>query len=514
VIRVTCLRARSVLLFFVLFAFLFPFTTRVASEPSAVPPAPERVKWRLQLPGDYTLHRVGVGPDGTVYAAMAYGQLHAVDFKGVLQWSVQAGAGGGAYGPAVVGSDGTIYVAGLVPSQSGRTYTGGIFAYKPDGTQRWVFNATGEAGGIIAGPGIGPDGNIYAVAEYPGIGLFSLTPAGGLRFSTGAFSEYGQVGEEIVFSTDRLFFAFDMYGLESPKLFSYDFGGTRRFGVAIGGTGQPQPAVGPNENAVVPSTIGGGLGLSSFAPNGSHLWTYYQWPGNTLGRPDAGLDNVTYVARNLATLLALNSDGSEYWRYQGTEIFFDPIARPDNRQVFTGGRVNYGQPGFFMAFDPSGVPQWRIDLPDEPGFPPYGQLVPISRPAFSPDANTVYTVVDVAGDGDSPNPYAYLYAVDTTEGPPPMPPDAPTNLAATGRTSSSLSLGWADNSGDETGFLMERCRGAGCAEFRQIASLGANVTGFVNSGLRSQTVYCYRVRATSPAGHSAYSNRKCAVTRR
>jgi hypothetical protein len=399
-----------------------------------------------------------------------------------------------------------------VPSHSGQTYTGGILAYNPDGTQQWVFNATGEAGGIIAGPGLGPDGNLYAVSEYPGIGLFSLTPGGALRFATGAFSEYGPLGEEIVFSIDRAFFAFDMSTLDFPKLFSYDFGGGLRYGVGIGGTNQPQPAVGPNGNAVVPSTIGGGLGLSAFAPSGSHLWTFYQWPGNTLGRPDVGLDNVVYVARNLATMLALNSDGSEYWRYQGTEIFFDPIASPDNRLVFTGGRVNYGQPGFFMAFDTSGVPQWRIDLPDEPGFPPYGQLVPISRPAFSSDAATVYTVVDVAGDGA--NPYGYLYAVDTTPtGPPPMPPNAPTNLAIKARTSSSLSLSWVDNANDETGFLMERCRGTGCTTFRQIASLGANVTSFVNAGLRCQTFYCYRVRATNAAGKSAYSNTACGKTR-
>ena len=54
--------------------------------------------------------------------------------------------------------------------------------------------------------------------------------------------------------------------------------------------------------------------------------------------------------------------------------------------------------------------QFRVDLPDEPGFEPYGQLVPMTRPVFSPDGNTAYMVTDVAGDGL--NPYSFLYAID------------------------------------------------------------------------------------------------------
>jgi hypothetical protein len=43
-----------------------------------VPSTPERVRWRVRLDGDYSLHRPGVAADGTVYVSMAMGQLYAV----------------------------------------------------------------------------------------------------------------------------------------------------------------------------------------------------------------------------------------------------------------------------------------------------------------------------------------------------------------------------------------------------------------------------------------------------
>jgi hypothetical protein len=65
----------------------------------------------------------------------------------------------------------------------------------------------------------------------------------------------------------------------------------------------------------------------------------------------------------------------------------------------------------FQAVSTGGAPLWRVNLPTEPGFAPYGQLVPMTRPVFSPDGNTGYGVTDVAGDGTT-NLYCFLYAID------------------------------------------------------------------------------------------------------
>ncbi len=86
------------------------------------------------------------------------------------------------------------------------------------------------------------------------------------------------------------------------------------------------------------------------------------------------------------------------------------------------------------------------------------------------------------------------------------PPAAPTNLAAASVSSSQIDLSWVDNSGDEDGFKIERCPGAGCTNFAQIATVGSNVTSYSDTGLAAATTYRYRVFAFRGAANSGYSN--------
>ncbi|HET6968939.1 MAG TPA: S8 family serine peptidase, partial [Ornithinibacter sp.] len=65
--------------------------------------------------------------------------------------------------------------------------------------------------------------------------------------------------------------------------------------------------------------------------------------------------------------------------------------------------------------------------------------------------------------------------------PPPPPPVAPTGLTASATSSTSISLAWTDASGDETGFAVERCSGAGCTtSFTAVATLPAGSTAHVD----------------------------------
>ena len=67
----------------------------------------------------------------------------------------------------------------------------------------------------MAGPTVGPDGNIYVVFDFGGLGAVALSPAGQLLWSNPGnptFIEYGQLGAEIVFDSESLFVAFDEYG--------------------------------------------------------------------------------------------------------------------------------------------------------------------------------------------------------------------------------------------------------------------------------------------------------------
>ncbi|MFH1257040.1 MAG: fibronectin type III domain-containing protein [Candidatus Diapherotrites archaeon] len=98
-------------------------------------------------------------------------------------------------------------------------------------------------------------------------------------------------------------------------------------------------------------------------------------------------------------------------------------------------------------------------------------------------------------------------ASDTT------PPLTPANLFATAISSSQVNLSWSastDNVG-VTGYRLERCTGASCSNFSQIAS--PTGTTYNNTGLSASTTYRYRIRAADAAGNlSPYSSIASATT--
>jgi hypothetical protein len=87
---------------------------------------------------------------------------------------------------------------------------------------------------------------------------------------------------------------------------------------------------------------------------------------------------------------------------------------------------------------------------------------------------------------------------------------APSNLIASPISSSRIDLTWQDNSGDETGFKIERKTGSG--SYSQIVTLAAGVTSYSDNGLGAGSTYYYRVRAYNSAGNSGYSNEASATT--
>ncbi len=128
------------------------------------------------------------------------------------------------------------------------------------------------------------------------------------------------------------------------------------------------------------------------------------------------------------------------------------------------------------------------------------------------NAGTYSVGLTVTGPGGSnvktkPNYITVAPQVDTT------PPSAPGSLTSTANGSSGINLSWAaatDNVG-VTGYRVERCQGASCTTFTQIAT--STGTSFANTGLSASTTYRYRVRASDAAGNlGAYSPIASATT--
>jgi hypothetical protein len=92
------------------------------------------------------------------------------------------------------------------------------------------------------------------------------------------------------------------------------------------------------------------------------------------------------------------------------------------------------------------------------------------------------------------------------------PPPAPSNLTAQAVSKTQINLSWTNNSTDQAGVRIERCRGSTCTNFALIATVSGTATTYADSGLSGNTVYQYRVSAYNSAGNSIYSNIASAKT--
>jgi hypothetical protein len=84
-------------------------------------------------------------------------------------------------------------------------------------------------------------------------------------------------------------------------------------------------------------------------------------------------------------------------------------------------------------------------------------------------------------------------------------PSAPSALATSTVTNSSILITWTDNSSTETGFQVERSVDNTSA-FSFLTTTAAGATSYNDTGLDEGRRYYYRVRATNGSGNSAYTS--------
>ncbi len=109
--------------------------------------------------------------------------------------------------------------------------------------------------------------------------------------------------------------------------------------------------------------------------------------------------------------------------------------------------------------------------------------------------------------------YSSIQNATTQAGPDTQPPTTPTGLTATPVSATQVNLAWTastDNVG-VTGYRVERCLGAACANFVQVGT--PTGTSFDDTGLAAATTYRYRVRAADAVPNlSGYSSIQNATT--
>lgn len=316
-----------------------------------------RQLWRVKIPDQYVITRPALGPDGSVYAIGNFGRLYSIDANGHLNWVVTPP--GGAFGCVDILPGGDIVC--------GSGY--GVSRISPQGQVRWSAALPSQ---LLAGPNVGPDGNIYVVdntrwsTAVNGVTIFS--PSGSILWNGGQYYRdgLGIPSMEIRFGGGNAYFWSDGGGAgqpASPGLTAIALGG----GLAW----RHSDAVGIQPSA----TADGGVALSGttyvkgLTATGTVAWSYNL---NLIGAQPkqeviAAGNGETYL---LTTNTKLNSwTASGALRFSNTlgGIVSQLVARPDSLGVALQRQSNFGQPNEVVAFDRNGVQQWAEALPIDNG---------------------------------------------------------------------------------------------------------------------------------------------------
>jgi PKD repeat protein len=258
----------------------------------------------------------------------------------------------------------------------------------------------------------------------------------------------------------------------------------------------------------VPSAFAGSLSLAWDAVSDPRLVGYKVYYGTSSRNYTGQIDVGNTTIRTVSNL----TDGATY--------YFAVTA-------YDGSRVESGYSNEVVGTVPGGVPVANFTVSTTSGPAPLslnftststgsittyawvfgdGTTSSVQNPAKTYSSAGSYTVsLTVTGPGGTntksvPGYITVTAPADTT------PPTAPGSLVATPSSSTAVNLSWTastDNVG-VTGYRVERCTGASCTGFTQIATPAG--TTYSDSGRTASTTYRYRVRAVDAAGNlGAYS---------
>lgn len=229
-------------------------------------------------------------------------------------------------------------------------------------------------------------------------------------------------------------------------------------------------------------------------PSGSAVWM-----------PDSGLQatttiglapNTTYtfksMARNEDGVVTASSTGATGLTLPGT-----PTSLAATALNATSSSLTWTEPT-------NGATLYKVERCTGSGCGGFSQIGTNGSASYSDSdtltGNTVYTYRVRANNASGDGAYSSTALATTT-------PDVPTSPGTSNVTGTTLTFSWtapAGGSAETVSYKVERCTGAGCTNFAEIATPSG--TSHPDSGLSPSTTYLYRVRATSVAGDGYYSS--------
>jgi hypothetical protein len=253
-----------------------------------------------------------------------------------------------------------------------------------------------------------------------------------------------------------------------------------------------------------------GASCTTFAQIGTPATTTYSASDLTA--------STTYSFRVRATDAAGNLSGYSATTMATTSAASDttPPTAPGTPTltVVSSSQINLS---WSASTDNVGVTGYRVEGCSGANCTTFGQIGTPTTTTYSATgltASTSYSFrVRANDDAGNLSSYSSTASGTTSAAPDNTPPTAPGTPTLSVVSSNQINLTWAastDNVG-VTGYLLERCSGASCTTFTQIAT--PTTTSSSDTGLTVSTSYSYRVRATDAAGNlSGYSGTATATT--
>jgi len=343
----------------------------------------DRILWRFEMDTAISGWEVSVGPDGTIYTSDDT-KLYAINPDGSVKWTTTTVRDNT---PIDFLPDGTLITR----------FEHTIYALDPGGNTIWTFTSPGNTGWseVVVGPTVGPDGNIYAVSglhDAEGLGAFSLTPQGELRWNDGGSPPMaplnGDSGGPVYFTQERLIFPFEI--TEGGRVYGYDFTGQQTLYVDFTCLGIPRTD--PLNRLLLAS----GCGIEALEQDGNEIYWRVQFGAVNL--PTAsGADGTAYSSSWFGDVNAINVDGTIKWTSStATDAMKMLVARQDvGRLVYSGG--DYGRQDFVAGVNTDdGTRLWLVDMLQTDG---HNEHIWTQRAPTSADGNVVYFTTNFSSNG-------------------------------------------------------------------------------------------------------------------